>query len=62
MPGISAARHLTARRMVLARAALRSPDRPGTSVQEAALAHGFWNRRSFEHAYRAMFGEVPPGC
>jgi transcriptional regulator GlxA family with amidase domain len=30
-------------------------------VEATALAHGFWNLRRFRDAYRAMFGELPPG-
>ncbi|MDO9713815.1 helix-turn-helix domain-containing protein [Paracraurococcus lichenis] len=56
--GISATKYLVARRLVLVRMALRSPERPWVSVEEAAQAHGFWNRRSFERAYRLMFREA----
>jgi AraC-like DNA-binding protein len=60
--GISTARYLLLRRLVMARTALLTPGHPRASVQETALALGFWNRRGFERAYRAMFGEAPPGC
>lgn len=59
--GISAPKYLLVRRLVLVRMALRSPERRWSSVEETAQAHGFWNRRSFERAYRLMFGEAPPG-
>ena len=58
--GVSAARYLLTRRLVLARAALRSPAGHRASVEETALAHGFRNRRHFERAWRAMFREAPP--
>jgi transcriptional regulator GlxA family with amidase domain len=58
--GISVTRYLLVRRLLLVRAALRSPDRPWTPVEEVASAHGFWNQHRFQRAYRAMFGEAPP--
>ena len=57
--GISVTRYLLVRRLMLVRAALRSPDRSWASVEDAALAHGFWNGQRFQRAYRAVFGEAP---
>jgi AraC family ethanolamine operon transcriptional activator len=57
--GISVTRYLLVRRLILVRAALRSPDCSWASVEDAALAHGFWNGQRFQRAYRAMFGEAP---
>ena len=57
--GISATKYLVRRRLMLVRRTLRSPERPWASVEEAALAHGFWDRRRFLQAYRAMFGQHP---
>ncbi|WP_431268063.1 helix-turn-helix domain-containing protein [Dankookia sp. P2] len=59
--GISAARYLLLRRLVLARAGLHSPDCRWGDTQAAARAYGFWNCRGFERAYRIMFGEAPFG-
>ena len=60
--GVSAARYLMVRRLVLARAALRSPDCRPEPIERTAATHGFWNLRRFERAYRTMFGETPAAC
>jgi AraC-like DNA-binding protein len=57
--GISAARYLMMRRLMLVHAALHAPDRPWRPVADTARAHGFWDIRRFERGYRAMFGESP---
>ncbi|MBX6372715.1 MAG: helix-turn-helix transcriptional regulator [Acetobacteraceae bacterium] len=58
--GTSARRYLLTRRLVMARASLRSPG-PGrrTAVAEVAAARGFGDIGGFSRLYRAMFGEVP---
>ena len=58
--GMSARRYLLTRRLVMARASLRSPG-PGrrTAVAEVAAAHGFGDIGGFSRLYRAMFGEAP---
>jgi AraC-like DNA-binding protein len=57
--GVSPSRYLRLRRLVLVRAALRSPGRTWPSVREAALAHGFWHLGRFSCIYREVFGEPP---
>jgi AraC family transcriptional regulator, ethanolamine operon transcriptional activator len=57
--GVSPSRYLRLRRLVLVRAALRSPGRSWASVREAALAHGFWHLGRFARIYRDAFGEPP---
>ncbi|HYI84764.1 MAG TPA: helix-turn-helix domain-containing protein, partial [Acetobacteraceae bacterium] len=57
--GVSPARYLRLRRLVLVRAALRSPGRRWPSVREAALAHGFCHLGRFSCIYRDAFGEPP---
>src|SRR5918993_2655005 len=50
--GVSPSRYLRLRRLVLVRAALRSPGRSWPTVREAALAHGFWHLGRFSRSYR----------
>jgi len=57
--GVSPSRYLRLRRLVLVRAALRSPGRSWPTVREAALAHGFWHLGRFSRSYRDAFGEPP---
>jgi len=57
--GVSPSRYLRLRRLVLVRAALRSPGRSWPTVREAALAHGFWHLGRFSSSYRDAFGEPP---
>ena len=57
--GVSPSRYLRLRRLVLVRAALRSPGRSWPTVREAALAHGFWHLGRFSRPYRDAFGEPP---
>jgi AraC family transcriptional regulator, ethanolamine operon transcriptional activator len=57
--GVSPSRYLRLRRLVLVRAALRSPGRCWPTVREAALAHGFWHLGRFSRSYRDAFGEPP---
>jgi AraC-like DNA-binding protein len=57
--GVSPSRYLRLRRLVLARAALRSPGLSWSSVREVALAHGFWHFGRFAFLYRDAFGESP---
>jgi AraC-like DNA-binding protein len=57
--GVSPSRYLRLRRLVLVRAALRSPRRSWPTVREAALAHGFWHLGRFSSSYRDAFGEPP---
>jgi AraC-like DNA-binding protein len=57
--GVSPSRYLRLRRLVLVRAALRSPGRSWPSVREAALAHGFWHLGRFSRFYCDAFGEPP---
>jgi AraC-like DNA-binding protein len=57
--GVSPARYLRLRRLMLVRAALRAPGRPWQTVREAALAHGFWHLGRFSSFYRETFGESP---
>jgi AraC family ethanolamine operon transcriptional activator len=59
--GVSPARYLRLRRLMLVRAALRTPSRRWLSVREAALAHGFWHLGRFSSVYREAFGESPVG-
>jgi len=59
--GVSPARYLRLRRLMLVRAALRAPGRSWLSVREAALAHGFWHLGRFSSVYREAFGESPVG-
>ena len=57
--GVSPSRYLRLRRLVLVRAALRSPGRSWPTVCEAALAHGFWHLGRFSRIYRDAYGEPP---
>jgi AraC family ethanolamine operon transcriptional activator len=57
--GVSPSRYLRLRRLVLVRAALRSPGRCWPSVREAALAYGFWHLGRFSRFYCDTFGEPP---
>jgi AraC family transcriptional regulator, ethanolamine operon transcriptional activator len=57
--GVSPSRYMRLRRLVLVRAALRSPGRSWPTVREAALAHGFWHLGRFSRFYRDAFGEPP---
>jgi AraC family transcriptional regulator, ethanolamine operon transcriptional activator len=59
--GVSPARYLRLRRLVLVRAALSAPSRRWLSVREAALAHGFCHLGRFSSVYREAFGESPAG-
>lgn len=57
--GISPHRYLRARRLTLARRALKeTPDRSGL-VKSVALLHGFWHLGRFAQDYRDQFGETP---
>src|SRR4051812_31864112 len=57
--GVSPARYLRLRRLMLVRAALRAPGRSWLTVREAALAHGFWHLGRFSSVYRQAFCESP---
>ena len=57
--GMSPSRYLRLRRLVLVRGALRSQSLSGSSVREAALAHGFWHVGRFARLYHNAFGEPP---
>jgi len=57
--GVSPARYLRLRRLMLVRAALRALGGPWQTVREAALAHGFWHLGRFSSFYREAFSESP---
>jgi AraC family transcriptional regulator, ethanolamine operon transcriptional activator len=57
--GLGPQHYLRLRRLALARSALRSGDPRWSSVEQVALAHGFWDKERFARAYRESFGEPP---
>lgn len=51
--------YLKARRLTLARQALRDAGNEPALVKSIALSHGFWHLGHFAHDYRMLFGEAP---
>jgi AraC-like DNA-binding protein len=56
---MSPGRYLRARRMQLARRALRRADPSETNVARVAQQYGFGEPARFAALYRAQFGELP---
>lgn len=56
---ISPEKYLKLRRLTMARVALLSRESPASSVDEVAVAFGFWDDARFRQDYQAMFGETP---
>lgn len=57
--GISPHRYLRARRLTLARRALKEVQPRSGLVKSIALLHGFWHFGRFAQDYRDQFGETP---
>jgi AraC family ethanolamine operon transcriptional activator len=57
--GMSPHAYLKARRLSLARRALRTAAPEARLVKRVAIAHGFWHFGNFAHDYRELFRETP---